>query len=193
MKMVSDFKDRQGKWVSQFKFDGLMFRTRAASLWYGLKVRCTKKFQDVNPSYKGCVNKFTDFQEFAEWCQLQIGYGCDNYHLDKDILSKGGKEYSKEACVFVPLEINYLFTKRQLHRGGLPLGVTLNCVGNFTANVKINGVQSYIGTYKSVHEAFIAYKTSKEKVIRSVAEDWKGEIDSRVYDAMLKYVVEITD
>ena len=44
--------------------------------------------------------------------------------LDKDILCKGNKVYSRETCIFVPERINLLFTKCDNRRGDSPIGVT---------------------------------------------------------------------
>ena len=38
-----------------------------------------------------------------------------------------------------------------------------------------------------------AYKQPKEDYIKEVANKWKDQIDPRVYDALMKYEVEITD
>ena len=42
-------------------------------------------------------------------------------------------------------------------------------------------------------EAFYAYKEAKETYIKEVANKWKDNIDSRVYDALMNYQVEIND
>ena len=53
----------------------------------------------------------------------------------------------------------------------------------------------YNKTYKhymvkvTKEESFAAYKREKELRIRELAEKWKGQIESRVYDAMVKYEV----
>jgi hypothetical protein len=57
------------------------------------------------------------------------------------------------------------------------------------------GYQSCIGSYKTQEEAFYSYKDAKERYIKSVAETYfqEGKITQKVYDALMKYEVEITD
>ena len=64
-------------------------------------------------------------QNFGKWFE-------ENYYevpnetmcLDKDILYKGNKIYSKDTMIFVPQRINKLFTKSDKTRGNLPIGVS---------------------------------------------------------------------
>ena len=77
------------------------------------------------PTYLGCKvsDNFKHYTYFFEWCQTQIGFeGCD-FSLDKDLIYKGNKEYNENNCVFIPIEINNVLTKRQLDRGTFPIGV----------------------------------------------------------------------
>jgi hypothetical protein len=49
--------------------------------------------------------------------------------------------------------------------------------------------------FDTIEEAFLYYKTEKEKVIRSVAHEYyeKGLITNKVYVAMSNYIVEKSD
>ena len=114
--------------------------------------------------------------------------------LDKDILCKGNKIYDEEHCVFVPQCINKLFTKRQLHRGQYPIGVAYDLNSNiYIARCNTDGKSIYLGSYNTPYEAFIKYKTYKEKHIKILAERYKDKIPIKLYDAMCAYEVEITD
>ena len=53
--------------------------------------------------------------------------------------------------------------------------------------------QQYIGDYKTPEDAFYAYKKCKESYLKHLADKYKGEIPDKVYDALYKYEVEITD
>ena len=113
--------------------------------------------------------------------------------LDKDIIKKGNKVYSPNTCVFVPHSINTLFVKSNKVRGEYYIGVYKN--GNkFEAQLsKGNGKQIPLGLYDTPEEAFLTYKQAKEAYIKEVAEEYKGKIDPRAYEALMKYEVEITD
>ena len=57
------------------------------------------------------------------------------------------------------------------------------------------GKQEYIGIYNTAEDAFAAYKQAKETYIKEVAKKYytEGKITKQVYDALMKYEVEITD
>ena len=48
-----------------------------------------------------------------------------------------------------------------------------------------------LGRFDTPEEAFQAYKQVKESYIKEVAEKWKGDIDPRVYEALMNWTVEI--
>ena len=59
--------------------------------------------------------------------------------------------------------------------------------------MRIKGKQRVLGYYDSSEEAFYAYKAAKEAYIKEVFNEWKYQIEPRVYEALMKYQVEITD
>jgi hypothetical protein len=123
-----------------------------------------------------------------------VGFGEEGFCLDKDILSKGVKEYSEQNCVFVPQEINKLLNKHKIHRGEYPIGVSKYKDKRFMAGFSGNGIRNNcLGYFDTPEEAFAAYKTAKEQYVKTVAEKWKHKIDPRVYQAMLNYQVNVTD
>lgn len=147
-------------------------------------------------TYKECsiCEEWLTFSVFRKWIRdPQNGY-CNGYNLDKDILIKGNKHYSPDTCCFVPKEINVLFTKRQNYRGKYPIGVTSDKKGYISSFSTLKG-KKYLGYYKTPLDAFNAYKNAKEKYIKELAEKYfqEGKITKKVYDALMKYEVEITD
>ena len=118
--------------------------------------------------------------------------------LDKDILCKGNKVYSRETCIFVPQRINSLFTKRNKARGKDPIGVYQLPSGNYMASCKDgNGKSVYLGVYSTKKEAFKIYKEYKENVIKETIDSYEGKIPEPFYSklrtAMYNYEVEIYD
>ena len=171
-------------------------------VWYRMLERCyDPKYQEKHTTYKGCKveDYLLNFQHMAEWINKNYYEIPDErMHLDKDILCKGNKIYSRDKCIFVPEGINKLFTKCDNARGENPIGVSLTSSGNYQAycNDK-NGKGVTLGTYSTKEEAFYKYKEYKEKVIKEVIDSYEGKIPEPFYSklktAMYNYEVEIDD
>ena len=164
--------------------------------WQSLLQRCyDTKLHEKYPTYKNCTTceEWHNFQNFAKWYD-------ENYYeidgeimcLDKDILIKGNKVYSPETCIFVPRRINILFTKTDANRGNLPIGVTQKN-DKYVITMRINKKFVSNKSYKTPQEAFKVYKYFKEKYIKEIADEYKDKIPVKLYNAMYKYKVEITD
>ena len=189
------------KYATKYKLPNGRYRSfKEYETWSGFIERCySEKCQIKHPTYRGCTvsENFKSYTYFYEWCERQIGFDYYDWCLDKDILVKGNKIYSEDICVFVPNEINCLFTKTNKLRGKYPIGVHYdNSKKKFICQINrnnIKGCQDYLGAYDCPNEAFLVYKEAKEVFIKQVAEKWKDKIDPRVYTAMINYQVEITD
>ena len=172
--------------------------TKEYDLWKSMLRRCcSDNFKNKYPTYKDCEvsENFKSYEYFYEWCQKQIGFGVDGFELDKDLLIKGNKVYSEDSCVFIPKEINLVLTKSTASRGQHLIGVywsKTNKAFKATAN-KNTGKSEHLGFFKTEIEAFSAYKTAKESFIKEQANEWKGKIDERAYDALMNYTVDIDD
>ena len=166
-------------------------------LWNQVRSRCfSKSHKAKDVSYIGCSmsDNFLNFTFFFNWCNNQIGFGNEGWELDKDILVKGNKIYSEDTCCFVPSELNKLLLSHRRGRGEHPIGVSY-CKLNkrFRASVRKDMKKKTLGYYSTAEEAFYAYKQAKEAHIKEVANKWKDQIDIRVYEALMKYEVEIMD
>ena len=172
--------------------------TKEYNLWYSMLRRC---YSDISkkkyPTYEGCEvsDNFKSYEYFYEWCNEQIGFGNEGWHLDKDLLIKGNKVYSESACVFIPSEINSLLIKRETLRGEHLIGVCWNKTSKaFMAQVSKNkGKSEYLGSFKTEIEAFKAYKEAKEAFVKEQANKFKSQIDSRAYESLMNYEVNIDD
>ena len=164
------------------------------TLWHGLLQRCHYlKTQEKQPTYVGCLvsENFKNYSYFYEWCQSQVGFNQKGFHLDKDLLFKGNKVYSEDACLFLPQGLNLLLTSCAATRGGLPVGVSAHG-GKFAVHCSTDKPR-HIGYFNTPEEAFAAYKEVKEAFIKTQAEKWKAFIDPRAYQALMAYEVSITD
>jgi hypothetical protein len=117
--IVHDFQTTSG-WAQSKIIDGKKCPTRAAVLWYNLNRRIIKTDLDKNRCYLGVTLDFSNFQEFAEWCQHQYGYTNKDingkyWNLDKDISGIGN--YSKEGCLFIPEDVNKIFSSMDSAKG----------------------------------------------------------------------------
>ena len=176
--------------------------TKQYKIWKRMLQRCYySKYQEKYPTYKDCevCTEWHNFQIFAEWFD-------DNYYeipgevmcLDKDILVKGNKIYSRDKCIFVPERINLLFVKSDNSRGNNPIGADQLPSGNYRVRCSNGyGKRICLGTYSTKEEAFQVYKQYKEKVIKETINSYDGIIPephySRLRDAMYNYKVEIDD
>lgn len=172
--------------------------SKVYDIWNHMLQRC---YSDISvykyPSYADCYvcDEWFNFQNFANWYELNYyEIPGEQMNLDKDILVKGNKVYSPDTCVIVPHFINSLFIKSDIVRGDLPIGVNFDKRYN-TYNVHCNnrGELIWLGSYKSVDEAFNVYKSYKENIIKNIAEEYKSMIPDELYIAMINYEVEITD
>ena len=171
-------------------------------IWHHMLERCyDPKLKKKRPTYKECKveDYLLNFQHMGEWIE-------NNYYevpgetmcLDKDILCKGNKVYSRDTCIFVPERINLLFVKSDNARGNSPIGTTPNSSGNYMVQCNNGyGKLDYLGTYSTKEEAFRVYKEYKEKLIKEAIDSYEGEIPEPFYSklrtAMYNYEVEIDD
>ena len=169
--------------------------------WNGMLERCYNPYTiNKYPTYIDCTvdERFLCLQDFGKWYE-------ENYYeiqgdrmcLDKDILIKNNKIYSPDTCIFVPHRINVLFTKNNINRGNLPIGVTRTGHNHFVAScytIDHNAPKNnYLGTYDNALDAFIAYKNFKEDYIKKVADDYRKLIPDKLYKAMYNYTISIRD
>jgi len=182
-------------WVGNVMVDGKQIKEY--QLWKGVLERCfTDGFKQSRPTYEGvtCSKEWLSMTTFIEDVSQMRGYGLSGWQLDKDILQKGNKLYSKATCCFVPAEVNLLLTKRDNSRGECPVGVHFHKTrGKFVAKLRINGKLKHLGLFPTPEEAFFAYKAAKEAHIKVVAQQWQHLLDERVYLALMAYEVNIND
>jgi hypothetical protein len=182
--------------IGTFEDIGIKSRSLVYNYWFSFLRRCySEKALLVDSQYQDSYvcEEWIIFKNFVKWFEQNYNpETMQGWHLDKDILFKGNKVYSPETCCFVPQEINKLFTKRQNNRGSFPIGV-FKLKNRYIAQCSTNKKSRHLGSFKTVEEAFKAYKIAKELYIKEIADKWRGQITERVYEALYKYQVEITD
>lgn len=169
--------------------------------WRNMLRRCYDPyFINKNLAYKDCFvcEEWHNLQNFCKWWEENI-YNCNNerMELDKDILFKNNKIYSPQTCLIVPKRINLLFTKSDAIRGKYPIGVDWHNE-KFRARCSIlnkenNKKSIHLGYYNSIEEAFLSYKSFKEKYIKQIADEYKDIIPTKLYNTLYSYEIEIND
>jgi len=185
--------------IGKYKVSNNSIVSKQYIYWNSMLMRCyDNRLQDIEISYKGCTvcDEWLNFQNFSKWVDENY-YEVQNnrMELDKDILNKCNKLYSPITCVFVPKNINCLFTKSNKARGNCPIGVVYRERDKAYEVLCSNGFkkQIYLGRFYDKLLAFNAYKVYKEKIIKNIADKYKNEIPKILYDALYKYHVEIDD
>ena len=178
------------------KVDGK--KVKEYQLWQNMLIRCfSDKYQTHRPTYNGCnvSDNFLNYSFFYDWWHKQIGFGNiddkgRSWCLDKDLLLVGNKTYSETACVFVPNEINSFFTDRGNARCEYLVGVCFDKQkGKFKAYCTVNGKIQHLGYFNTPQEAFTVYKPFKENLCKQLALKWQHEIDSRLFNTMMKWSI----
>jgi hypothetical protein len=164
-------------------------------VWMDMLERCYKNEGSTkHKSYRGCYvcDAWKRFSNFLSWWKENY---VDGYAVDKDLVCKGNKCYCPEYCSFVPQRINNILGSHKANRGEYPIGVSLTHKGRFAALLKRADKHVSLGVYDTQEEAFMAYKSAKEQYIKEVADEYysKELITKRVYDALYRWKIEITD
>ena len=164
------------------------------SIWYGILQMSYDEKQKIKISNVGVTvsDEFQHYTKFYDWCERQTGFYRDGWVIDKDLLVKGNKCYSKENSIFLPIEINSALTTNKAKRGNYPIGITKRC-STYNVNITKHNKLIWLGAFNTVEEAFHKYKTEKEKHLKELAELYKDQLDPRAYKALLEYKIEITD
>lgn len=164
--------------------------TREYTCWIHMIERCYfEKNKDLHKAYYGkCTvcDEWLNFQNFAKWYREHYYDVDERLHLDKDILVAGNLIYAPDRCMLVPQRINELF-RHKINKHGLPNGIRKSVKGIYS--VRYN--DENLGKYDSLEQAYEKYAQKKEEIIREVANEYINIIPKYVYDALMKYKVEM--
>lgn len=152
--------------------------------WHQMLTRCgieEEKFK--NYFDKEITNDWLCFQNFASWAESQVGFSCEKWQLDKDILVKGNKVYSPETCCFVPHRINSLIIKSN------PQGSWSDKHKRWYFSYREEDSTKVRKGFESQEEGYTWYARNKQTIVKRVAEIYKKDLDSRVYDALQSWTV----
>ena len=153
--------------------------------WKNMLKRCySDKFQDKNPTYKGCTvaDDWLTFSVFKNWMEAQNWEG---KQLDKDLLFEGNKVYSAETCAFVTRAVNMFTIDSGASRGERLIGVYWHkAAGKFksTCSNPFTNKPDHLGLFDSEQEAHEAWRKRKLELAHDLAAI---QTDPRVAKALV--------
>lgn len=172
------------------------FNTLEYTVWSGIFWRCYDERKLIrNPTYRGCYIRedWYNFQEFAVWITKQPQF-LPGWDLDKDLLVKGNNCYSVDTCCLLPAEINCFFAIKNSDNGCPPGVHFATREGKYKAQIKdqySGSNQRYLGMSVDPLEMFYVYKKAKEEQAKFLAEKWKSQLDSKAYEKLISWTIEI--
>ena len=161
--------------------------------WNNMIKRCySTKFQERNPTYKGCSvsEEWLTFSVFKCWMECQDWEGMQ---LDKDLLFSGNKVYSKETCVFVTKAVNNFTIDSGAARGEWLIGVSWSKrVGKFISRCSspFTKKQQNLGYFTCEEEAHQAWLERKLELAHLLAAE---QTDERVAKALIERYTNYTN
>ena len=134
--------------------------TKAYQTWRNMLRRCYSDKNKRDNSYKDCYvsDEWHNFQNFALWFYQNHPDDGDVYHLDKDMLVKGNKVYSKETCIFLTPQMNSRISNQKKYRVFDPNGmiqIIVNMKDFCAKNNLCNGAMSAIANgHRKTHKGW---------------------------------------
>ena len=156
--------------------------------WVDMIQRCyNRKIHKYKPYYKdkSVCEEWLNFSNFRIWYNEHIIEGA-KVDLDKDILCQNNKVYSPETCVFVEHYINTVFENR-----GTKEKIVKNKDNKYDVSMIVLNKNISFGTFDTEKEAVQGFITGKKDYILKLAESCKGKVQDCLYNAMVKWKVEV--
>ena len=161
------------------------------SKWANMMQRCyDEETHKLKPYYALCTAEieWLNFSNYREWHKENM-MGDRKVDLDKDVLVQGNTVYGSETCTLIPHFTNTIFEER-----GTDTNIVLNnATGKHDVTMSILGKKEDVGTFDTEEEAKQGYIDYKQDYIKNFAKKCKGKVPHKTYEAMMNWVVEITD
>ena len=164
-------------YATQPRVNGKQIKDPACIAWAGMLRRAyDPKFHAVKPTYSDVTvcKEWHSFRAFRAWWIENYREG---WHLDKDLLAAGNREYGPDACIYIPGWLNNFTLDHGASRGEFPIGVCLDKrSGKYQSECRnpITGKKHYIGyftTPEAAHDAWLKRKLE-------LADQLKPEMDA---------------
>ena len=150
-------------------------------------------------------NEWYDYNNFKTW------YDENYYELENETIcfscmciKKNNTHFCPQLCAFVPQSIIGLLygASNAIDSNDCACGVSIEnrnkgkvykCMMKIAPELNCGSPNFYIGSYDTEEEAFMNYKIVKELYIKGVAYHYKDKIPSKLYNAMINWIVEKDD
>ena len=142
-------------------------------------------YKEKFPTYKNVtvVADWHNFQNFAGWVDSQSVKDIKNYDLDKDLKIIGNKEYSAEACTFVPAAINGALIGCATGESGVA-GVYWREHG-YQVMVGRFGKRANVGFHKDINVAASMYWNAKADYLNELANLYVDSLPTETYNLVI--------
>lgn len=112
-----------------------------------------------------------------------------NYALDKDILNKSGrKEYSRDTCCFVPLDVNnMLLTRRGKKASDYPPGIRITPCKKY----EVRDGRGKSKSCNTLEEAIAVKNKLKAERILSKVKDGYLDYDQRIVSRLVEIAEDL--
>ena len=167
------------KKLNDLKRKNLHLQDLAYPVWCSIHNRAgkAKGYEDVTI----CDDWYT-FSNFYKWYE-------DNYvkgwHVDKDILFQGNREYSPQNCIMVPRVINNLF-KRSSSMHGIK-GVYLDKrTDKYYAQIRVDGNTKQSGSSSDIHVAHQYYVELRKDRLKELLERFSDCTNQYAYNRLVQ-------
>lgn len=181
--------------------------TSLYNCWTNMSQRCLKgsEQQEKIKSYKGCINKFKCYQEFAEFCYklpnfTKLDEFGKTYEIDKDIkgfITQQIGVYSKDTLCMIPKDINCFLTCVQIHgerSERSTKGVIQQSGKNFsvrTQDVCGDRKRKILYTCDNYEEAYEYLCELKKAQAKFLAEKFKDSVEVCVVDFLNSFDLNV--
>lgn len=169
------------KKVNDLKRKKIILQDLAYLIWCSIHSRAgkAKGYEDVT-----ICNDWYLFSNFYKWYR-------DNYvkdwHVDKDILLQGNREYSPQNCIMVPRVINNLF-KRSSSMHDIK-GVYLDKrTDKYYAQIRIDGKTKQSGSSSDILVAHQHYLTLRKNRLEELLERFSNCENQYAYNRLVQAI-----
>ena len=182
--------ENDAHYATQPMVNGKQIKDPAYIAWAGMLKRAyNRKYHAEHPTYSGVTvcKEWHSFRAFRAWWLENYREG---WHLDKDLLAAGNREYAPDACVYVPQWLNKFTLDRGASRGELPIGVSIHKqTGKYQSECgnPITGKQCYLGLFTEPEAAHDAWLKCKLSLAEQLKPDMDA-IDPRIYNNAISII-----